>query len=770
MKNLRVTVITLALLLVAISNTLAQSVGLVLSGGGARGIAHVGLIQALEDHEIPIDYVTGTSMGAIIGAFYAMGYNPSEMLELICSNEFSSWSTGEIDKNKLFYFREETPTPQMISVDLKFKSEEKGVSAHILPTSLINPIPMNLGFLYLFSPYTAQIKGDFDNLMIPYRAVASDVYGKRAVEFKSGDIGDAVRASMSFPFVFKPIEIDSTIMYDGGIYNNFPIDVMKRDFAPDIIIGSKVSDNPEKPKANDIITQIEVMVMEKTNYEIPDEDGILISYDLTEIGILDFPKAKEVYMIGYTKGEEFADSIKSRVNRRVTSESRAIQRVAFKSNTPPLIFNNLNITGCNDAERQYISKQFNSERDSTNLLDFSAAERAYYKLITDKKINDIIPHGVYNDTTGQFTLDLKTTIKDNVSLGLGAFLSSGNTNFLYLDAKYRILENYSLDVDLNGYIGRSYCSGMMSAKVELPKKLPIYLKTDVVISKRSYYEQEQLFSSNNIYTVITNREIYTKLRLGLPFLNSSKAEVAVGYGYITDKYFPSNIVDYSNVSMSVSNYSLVMGSVKFEHNTLNNVMFPNKGSALSIIGEFVVGNEEYNPYSTSGEVSTTMRHSWLQLNAYAENYFDIGKKFAIGLVGNAVISSKGLMQSQMSSLIQAPAFTPTPHSEMVFNSGFRANQYLAAGIVPIWNIINKLQLRLDTYAFAPIFEIKDSGDGTPYYGKLFNTVNFMSELAVVYNLPFASISAYGNYYSSPRDDFNFGIAFGILLYNPKFLE
>ena len=121
---------------------------------------------------------------------------------------------------------------------------------------------MNLAFMRIFAPYTAQSGGNFNNLFVPFRAVASDVYHKRPVIFEKGDLGDAVRASMSFPFVFKPIEIDSVLLYDGGIYNNFPIDVMKKDFNPDIIIGSNVSSNPEKPKEDNLMTQIENMVMQ----------------------------------------------------------------------------------------------------------------------------------------------------------------------------------------------------------------------------------------------------------------------------------------------------------------------------------------------------------------------------------------------------------------------------------------------------------------------------------------------------------------------------
>ena len=94
----------------------AQSVGLVLSGGGAKGITHIGIIQALEENGIPIDYVTGTSIGAIVGGLYAMGYSPQEMLELITSKEFKQCYSGEVDKDNTYYIKENEPTPELYSI------------------------------------------------------------------------------------------------------------------------------------------------------------------------------------------------------------------------------------------------------------------------------------------------------------------------------------------------------------------------------------------------------------------------------------------------------------------------------------------------------------------------------------------------------------------------------------------------------------------------------------------------------------------------------
>ena len=221
----------------------AQKVGLVLSGGGAKGMTHIGIIRALEENNIPIDYITGTSMGAIIGSLYAMGYSPDDMEALLRSEDFKRWYSGQVEPEYGYYFKQNRPTPEFFNIRFSFK-DSLHIKPQILPTSMVNPIQMNLVFVELFARATAACSGDFNRLFVPFRCIASDVYNKKPLIMRRGDLGDAVRASMSFPFVFKPIEIDSVLAYDGGIYNNFPTDIMREDFKPEVIIGSVVAANP----------------------------------------------------------------------------------------------------------------------------------------------------------------------------------------------------------------------------------------------------------------------------------------------------------------------------------------------------------------------------------------------------------------------------------------------------------------------------------------------------------------------------------------------
>ena len=661
-------------------------------------------------------------------------------------------------------FKKPDPTPEIVTFNVALQDSTK-FEPHFLPNSLINPFPMNYAFMSIFAPYSAQCEGNFDNLFVPFRAVASDVYHKREVILRNGDLGDAVRASMSFPFVFKPIEIDSVLVYDGGIYNNFPVDVMKSDFNPDIIIGSIVAAKLDKPKEDDLMNQIENMVMQKSDYTLDPEDGILMRFNLSDVGLLDFPKARQIAKIGYDRTIAMMDSIKSRIPRELSQDTRQLQRMVFKSKTPDLVFDKVSVEGGNHQQREYIRRQFDSDEPFSD----EQAKAAYYKTISDGKISDLIPHARYDKESGMFNLDIKAKVHDQLAIGMGGFISSTSSNQIYIGAHYRTVSLNSLDLDLGEQIGQSYTSGMLSARFE-KTVIPMYLKLQAVASKQKFYQNETLFYSDRMPSFITQSEQYVKLRLGLPFLTGSKAVVSVGYGSMNDKYYQSNTVDFSKNEQDRSRYNLLVASMKFDQNNLNNYMYPTSGTDCSVLGLLAYGKERFKPYNSNLQPHSKQTLSWLQIEGNIHTYFPLGNKFVLGVRGKAVVSSKGLLSNYTSTLIQAPAFTPTPHSKTIFNPAFRSTQYLAAGVIPIWKILNNLQFRNEFYVFAPFRQIYEGENMVPYYGKAFTKYHFMGESSLVLDLSFASISLYANYYDYPARNWNFGINIGLLVFSPKFLE
>jgi len=252
--------IAVALLLAAEAS--AQSVGLVLSGGGAKGLYHIGVIEALEQNEIPIDYVAGTSMGSIIAALYAAGYSPEEMRAIVDSGQVREWVSGRIDPRYASYYRQMQDQPSMLTLRLNLRDEERSrkdrsKSRLVLPSHLISSSQIDLALAGLLAPATTASDGDFDRLMVPFRCVASDMVAREPYVLAAGDLGEAVRASMAIPLAFNPIAKDSMLLYDGGIYDNFPVDVMRDNFAPQIMIGVDVSTTDAPDESQNMMTQLE---------------------------------------------------------------------------------------------------------------------------------------------------------------------------------------------------------------------------------------------------------------------------------------------------------------------------------------------------------------------------------------------------------------------------------------------------------------------------------------------------------------------------------
>ncbi|MDP4291926.1 MAG: patatin-like phospholipase family protein, partial [Bacteroidota bacterium] len=329
----------------------AQKVGLVLSGGGAKGVAHIGVIRALEENGIPIDFITGTSMGAIIGGLYASGYSPDEMEEIVTSKEFNYWVTGEMDADYSYYFKKEEPNPSWVNLRFNYDSV---LTTNFIPTNLVSPHQMDFAFMKMFSGPSAASGENFDSLMVPFRCVASDVALTKQAILKSGDLGRSIRASMTFPFYFRPITIDGKLMFDGGMYNNFPSDVMFNDFFPDMIIGSKVAGNYGPPKSNDILSQIQSMLMVESKYNIPCDNGVLIEPKLKTVNVIDFSHTREFIDSGYISTLRRIPEIRKFLTRYVSKEEIAEKRKAFKEKIPPLNIGSVYVSGLKKNQAEYV--------------------------------------------------------------------------------------------------------------------------------------------------------------------------------------------------------------------------------------------------------------------------------------------------------------------------------------------------------------------------------------------------------------------------------
>ena len=745
----------------------AQKVGLVLSGGGAKGITHIGVIKALEENNIPIDYIAGTSMGAIVGGLYAMGLTPDQMIDILKSNDFKYWSTGEIQSDNVYYYRNADPKPSFVDFRLKINDLDSfDLKDYLLPTNLVSPRQMNYALVPLFAQANALAGGDFNKLMVPFACVASDIYNKEAVIFRSGVLGDAIRASMTFPFMFKPIIIDNRLLFDGGIYNNFPVDVMRDDFKPDIMIGSVVSNNPRKPDEHNLVMQIENMIMSKTDYTITEKEGILLKFDLSNVNTFDFSKIDQLVKIGYDEVMKNIDEIKARIPRRISTEELTEKRKKFRDGFPPLKFKKIEVEGVDSLQKIYIEKIFNYNNKVFNLNEF---KEAYFKLISDDKISEVIPHAIYNPKTGYFDLNLDVTTQNQLKVMLGGNISSSTSNQAYFGVSYQNLGEYAQTDYVDAQFGRIYNGLGLGTRIEVPTEKNWYLKLGVILHKFDYFEGNRLFYEDNRTSYFNQYEGYSKLSIGFPLTMKGRMEFGIGYGALSDNYLQYKDLTGLNSKNDKSIFSLGNAFAKIDSYTLNDIMYPTKGFRYSTSLQLFGGEENFKSGTDPALNVSDRMDLWLQYRAKMDRYYPLASNFTLGAFAELAITTRKLLQNYTVNLIQAPSFQPTPFTRTVFNDAFSANQFLAVGLKPIYQINKQLHIRSEAYWFIPYKTFIRQSDNTPAYSGTFRSSQFMSETSLVFNFKIASAAFFANYSSSPGQ-WNLGINIGFLLFNPKFTE
>ena len=289
-------ILLLAALCAASTTALAETdrprVGLVLGGGGARGAAHVGVLRELERLRVPVDAIAGTSMGAIVGGLYAAGKTPAELEEIVGSLDFSASFRDRPDRQELPFRRKQDDAAFPIRFELGLRD-----GALRMPRGLVQG--QKLGRILRELTGAGAGVRDFGALPIPFRAVASDIETGEAYVMQSGDLTEALRASMSVPGVFAPVVIDGHTLVDGGLVGNLPIDVI-RDMDVDVIIAVDVEFPLYEPEqldsALDISAQIlTILIRKETRRQIDTlgPDDVLIRPALGQFGSSNFAQIAE---------------------------------------------------------------------------------------------------------------------------------------------------------------------------------------------------------------------------------------------------------------------------------------------------------------------------------------------------------------------------------------------------------------------------------------------------------------------------------------------
>jgi NTE family protein len=748
-----------------------QRVGLVLSGGGAKGVMHIGVLRALEENNIPIDYIAGTSMGAIIGGLYASGYSTDQIEKLVNSPEMLSWVSGDVESKFKYYYKESEPNATWQI----FKITYDTVLRAKLPSNIISPVEMDFGFLELFAGPSAAAGYDFNDLYIPFRCVASDITENEPVVLNSGQLDKAIRASMTFPFYFQPIKIKGKLMFDGGMYNNFPVDVMTEEFSPEIIIGSKAASNYGPPKEDDIISQIQSMLMATTKYKVDLENGVLIEPDMKRVNITDFSNTQEFIDSGYVATLREMPRLKELVKMRTSKIERQLAREKFLEKIPPLKVNKIKIHGISTKQENYVNRVIQSEKLIEQLNDdeisrsdkMGLIEQKYFRLLTDKHIKSVAPELIYDSVSKSYNLGFDIRKSNLLEAEIGGLVSSRAINEIFFQLQYKRWRKNAFSLTGNTYLGRFHNSAQGTARFDKPGKLPLIFALSYTLNGWNYFSTTTYFFEDKNPSYLLQNDNYWKFTITTPVTRTGKIFTEFLFGKQKDEYYQTN--QFSRLDTAdVTTFNFYSPALIFEINSLNYKQFANSGVFLRLCGRFISGQEKNSPGSTSTETMVTTDYfEWFQLRFMYDNYFSKYGPLTLGFHTTATFSNMPLFNNYTATVLASPAFEPLPESKTLFLPQFRAHNYVSLGLKTILSLYKNLDFRLEGYGFQPFREIQSTEDNKPVYGKEFSDRYYIASGAFVYQAPFGPIAVSLSYYDQADEPYYFNVSIGYFIFNPR---
>jgi NTE family protein len=562
-------------------------IGLVLSGGGAKAFAHIGVLKVLESAGVKIDYIGGTSMGAAVGGLYASGYNATQIDSIFKAIQFGNIIQDIIPReSKNFY---EKRNDELYALSLPFDNFKIGI-----PTSLSKGI-YNYNLLTRLTHNVRHVR-DFSKLPIPFLCMATNIETGKQVLLNKGYLPQAMMASAAFPTLFSPVEIDGNILVDGGVINNYPIEELRK-MGADVIIGVDVQDGLKDrtglKDATKIMIQITNLQMIQSMNEKIASTEIYIKPDVTNFGIISFENRQEII----NKGEEAAFSVYEKLKLLATEPSNFKPKLALPI-IDSLRIDNFNINKLEHYTRSYVLGK----------LGFKSRKKISYKEI---EIGVDKLSATQNFSTIKYTLD-PSKDQDDLNIYLEENQTKSYLKFgLHYDILYKsaILVNYtqkkslfkndvlSIDAALGDnfrynfdyYIdnGFHWSFGLKSRLNRFNRNLTTDFRNGLLLA------QLGTNNLNIIYSDLTNQAY-------LQTVSFQKFLLAGGFEH---KYLRIKSETLQNTTPIIENSNYFSCFVNLKYDSFDNKYFPKKG--WNFIGDFqsYLYSSDYNQQFTQFSIA-----------------------------------------------------------------------------------------------------------------------------------------------------------------------
>lgn len=711
-------------------------VGVVMSGGGAKGLYHVGVLEALEECGVPIDCVAGTSMGSIIAAMYASGYSPAEMRAIVRSGAVQEWVSGRIDPSRYKpYYRQADVSPSFVNLWLDFRSQDK---VFVLPKSLISSTQIEMAFIDLFTPAATAAGGDFSKLMVPFLCVAADMNRREPVTLRSGSLPEAVRASMSIPLAFKPLKRGERLYYDGGIFDNFPWRPLDESCTPDLLIGSICTSGNVVPDADDtFMEQAFMLVMSDTDYTLPAGRSVTIRRAVP-VGMLDFDDAEAIMDAGYEDAMRQMPEIIARIDTLWSPEQHAARREAFRSKCPPLVFNDYRFEGLSERQTAYVRDYVRADLHAPGRqrqMNFEGLRTNLFRVLASGDYTMDMPQVTYDSITERYSFAATLHTKPNFKLMIGGNISSTAFNQAYIGINYQTVGRVAHQLGANLYLGPTHTWGSFGGRVDFFLNDPFFLTYGYNFAVKNLLHGSfgRISHIDNTLEIKTG-DSYATLGTGFRLTHRSMVELKLRAGHANYKYDAAPLP----TGYDRTRFGFFGARLELARNTFDKYIYPTRGSELHLSTIYIDGRERLRIFGAQ-RFAPGVHRNWFGGRFRYEKVFDMPavRRFSLGLHLEGVYTNHPDFSSLGATLLTAPAYEPIPHARQIFMPDFCARRYVAGGLNPTIALLPNFFLRMGAYA---MYRNANGYDGEPLVPRTDCRLHYITEASLVYHTPIGPVN------------------------------
>lgn len=597
-----------------------KKVGVVFSGGGAKGVAHINALKVIEEAGIPIDYIVGTSMGSIVGGLYAIGYTPAQLDSMVRKQNWSFLLSDRIKRSAMSLTDRERSAQYVLSVPFMKNPKDAITGGIIKGQNLAN----------LFSDLTVGYHDsiDFNKLPIPFACVSQNIVNGDQIVFHEGELATAMRASMAIPGVFTPVRMDNMVLVDGGLVNNFPVDVAKA-MGADIIIGvdvqSSLKTEDKLNSAPDILMQIIDLTCRANHKENVNLTDTYIKVNVDGYSSASFTPAAIDSLL--RRGEESAraqwDSLIALKKKIGISDDYVVKPhgpYSSLSNSRTIYVTDISFSGVEGADEKWLLKKCRLQENSE--ISTQQIEQAVYQLRGSQSYSSVSYK--LNDTPDGYHLNFLLEEKYEKRINLGIRFDSEEIASLLVNATADLKTHIPSRISLTGRLGKRY-----SARIDYTLE-PM---------KQRNFNFSYMFQYNdiNIYDrgsrAYNTTYKYHQTEFGFSDVWYKNFRFGLGFRFEYYKYKDFLFKKQDMTDFKVESEHFLSYFAQVQYNTYDKGYFPSKGSdfhaSYSLYTDNLAQYNDHAPFSA-------LKASWASIIPITRRFSMIPSIYGRILIGKGI--------------------------------------------------------------------------------------------------------------------------------------